>query len=206
MKVLLINGSPHEHGSTYSALYEISKTLNECGVESEIVHIGQDPGKGCIGCGYCFKTDHCAFSNDCVNALLKKMESADGLIVGSPVHFASAAGAVICVLDRMFRAGKCFTHKPAAAVACARRAGSVSTFDELNKYFAIRQMPIVTSSYWNDVFGADEKETPQDLEGMQTMRNLGRNMAWMLKCIEAGKEKGIDPPENEKAARTNFIS
>jgi len=208
VKVLLINGSPNANGCTNAALREIAKTLAQCGVEPELVHIGKGPFRGCTDCGGCVKTGRCVFDDDCVNDLIDKMDHADGLIVGSPVHFASAAGAIVSVLDRMFHAGKTrrFAHKPAAAVAVARRAGTTATLDELNKYFAIRQMPIVSSSYWNMVHGAVPEEVSRDLEGMQTMRNLARNMAWMLKCIQAGKEQGILPPENESGARTNFIS
>lgn len=206
MKVLLINGSPNKAGCTNAALCEIAKTLDECGVEPEIVHIGPGPFHGCTDCKGCAKTHRCVFRNDCVNALIEKMEGADGMIVGSPVHFASAAGPVVCVLDRMFRAGDCYAHKPAAAVASARRAGTIVTVDELNKYFSIRQMPLVSSTYWNIVHGAKAEEAARDLEGMQTMRNLARNMAWMLKCFEAGRERGIEPPQNEYGARTNFIS
>ncbi len=207
MKVLLINGSPNKAGCTNAALCEIAKTLAECGVDSEIVHIGAGPFHGCTDCKGCAKTHRCVFGGDCVNSLIEKMEGADGLIVGSPVHFASAAGPVVCVLDRMFRAGgDCYAHKPAAAVASARRAGTIPTVDELNKYFSIRQMPLVSSSYWNVVYGAKAEETARDLEGMQTMRNLARNMAWMLKCFAAGRERGVEPPKNESGARTNFIS
>ncbi|MGI6192831.1 MAG: flavodoxin family protein [Christensenellales bacterium] len=206
MKVLMINGSPNARGCTNAALREIAKTLAECGVESEIVHIGKGPFRGCIACGGCAKDRRCVFDDDCVNDLIDKMEHADGLIVGSPVHFASAAGAIVSVLDRMFVAGNCYAHKPAAAVASARRAGTTVTVDGLNKYFSIKQMPVVSSSYWNVVHGAEPEEVQKDLEGLQTMRNLARNMAWLLKCIRAGKEQGILPPENESGARTNFIS
>ena len=207
MKVLLINGSPNAKGCTNAALREIAKTLAQCGVESEIVHIGKGPFRGCTACGGCAKTPRCVFDDDCVNDLIEKMEHADGLIVGSPVHYASAAGAIVCVLDRMFFAGgsSIFAPKPAAAVASARRAGTTATLDELNKYFSIKQMPIVSSSYWNMVHGAEPEDVSKDLEGLQTMRNLARNMAWLLKCIEAGKQQGILPPENESGARTNFI-
>ncbi len=206
MKVLIINGSPNKNGSTNAALQEVAKTLGECGVESELVHIGKGPFYGCTACGACDKTPRCVFKDDCVNSLIEKMENADGLIVGSPVHFASATGPIVCVLDRMFRAGQCYAHKPAAAIGVARRAGSMATMDELNKYFSIKQMPLVSSTYWNIAYAASAKDIPSDLEGMQTMRNLARNMAWMLKCIEAAKEKGIEPPEAETGARTNIIS
>lgn len=206
LKVLLINGSPNPAGCTNAALGEIAETLVECGVEAEIVHIGAGPFYGCTDCMGCAKTNRCVFDDDCVNSLIEKMEGADGLIVGSPVHYASATGPVVCVLDRMFRAGKCYAHKPAAAVAVARRAGNIPTVDELCKYFSIRQMPLVSSSYWNVVYGAVPEDVAKDREGMQTMRNLGRNMAWLLKCIQAGKEQGINPPEYEFGVRTNFIS
>ncbi len=205
MRVLLINGSPNEKGCTYTALNEAAGVLNENGVETEIVSIGKQPIRGCIGCGGCSGSHRCVFQDDIVNSIIEKMETADGLIIGSPVYFASPNGNLISMLDRFFYAGGCFAHKPAAAVASARRAGTTATLDDLNKYFTIRQMPVVSSTYWNMVHGSCPEDVAKDEEGLQSMRNLGRNMAWLLKCIEAGKEKGVETPVSENTKRTNFI-
>lgn len=205
MKVLLINGSPNAKGCTYTALLEVEKSLNENGVETEIVQIGNRAIRGCIGCGNCSESKRCIFDDDITNKVLAKMEEADGLIIGSPVYFASPNGNLISMLDRMFYAGDCFAHKPAAAVVSARRAGTTVSLDDINKYFSIRQMMTVGSTYWNMVHGSKPEDVLQDEEGLQTMRNLGRNMAWLLQCIEAGKEKGICPPVSEKGKWTNFI-
>lgn len=205
MKVLLINGSPNEKGCTYTALSEVAATLNENGVETEIVSIGKQPIRGCIGCGGCAGKRRCVFGDDIVNSMIEKMEQADGLIIGSPVYFASPNGNLMSMLDRFFYAGGCFAHKPAAAVASARRAGTTVTLDDMNKYFGIRQMPVVSSTYWNMVHGSKPEDVKKDEEGLQTMRNLGRNMAWLLKCIAAGKENGVEPPMSENTNRTNFI-
>ncbi len=206
MKVLLLNGSPHPHGCTFTALSEVAKTLEESGVETEILQIGAKPVRGCIACGGCAGKGRCVFGDDIVNTLIEKMEQADGFIVGSPVYYASANGAVECILDRAFYAGgKAFVHKPAAAVASARRAGTTATLDELTKYFTISQMPVVSSTYWPMVHGGKAEDVAKDEEGLQIMRNLGRNMAWLLKCIEAGKQAGVQVPEAERQYRTNFI-
>ncbi|MDY5871240.1 MAG: flavodoxin family protein [Suilimivivens sp.] len=205
MKVLLINGSPNEKGCTYTALSEVAATLNENGVETEIASIGKQPIRGCIGCGGCAGKRRCVFGDDIVNSMIEKMEQADGLIIGSPVYFASPNGNLMSMLDRFFYAGGCFAHKPAAAVASARRAGTTVTLDDMNKYFGIRQMPVVSSTYWNMVHGSKPEDVKKDEEGLQTMRNLGRNMAWLLKCIAAGKENGVEPPMSENTNRTNFI-
>ena len=206
MKVLLLNGSPHPHGCTFTALSEVAKTLEENGVKAEILQIGAKPVRGCIACGGCTGKGRCAFGDDIVNTLIEKMEQADGFIVGSPVYYASANGAVECILDRAFYAGgKAFVHKPAAAVASARRAGTTATLDELTKYFTISQMPVVSSTYWPMVHGNKPEDVAKDEEGLQVMRNLGRNMAWLLKCIEAGKQAGVQVPEAERQYRTNFI-
>lgn len=206
MKVLLLNGSPHEKGCTHRALLEVAGALEHEGIETEMVHIGNQAVHGCIGCGKCGETGRCVFKGDPVNAFLDKMEQADGLVVGSPVYYASANGSLYSFLDRLFYAGGCFAYKPAAAVASARRAGTTATLDTLNKYFTISQMPVVSSQYWNMVHGNSPEEVEQDLEGLQIMRTLGKNMAWMLKCFEAGKAAGVALPEAEKRARTNFIS
>ena len=206
MKVLLLNGSPHPHGCTFTALSEVAKTLEESGVETEILQIGAKPVRGCIACGGCAGKGRCVFGDDIVNTLIEKMEQADGFIVGSPVYYASANGAVECILDRAFYAGgKAFVHKPAAAVASARRAGTTATLDELTKYFTISQMPVVSSTYWPMVHGGKAEDVAKDEEGLQIMRNLGRNMAWLLKCIEAGRQAGVQVPEAERQYRTNFI-
>lgn len=205
MKVLLINGSPNAKGCTYTALSEVAKALEENGVETEIAQLGGKPVRGCIGCNGCAGKERCVFDDDVTNEMIAKMESADGLIIGSPVYFASPNGNLMSMLDRMFYAGKCFAHKPAAAVASARRAGTTVTLDDISKYFGIRQMPVVSSTYWNMVHGSKPEDVLKDEEGMQTMRNLGKNMAWLLKCIESGKQNGIVVPDAETASRTNFI-
>ena len=205
MKALLINGSPNEKGCTYTALSEVAATLEENGVETKIVSIGKQPIRGCIGCGGCAGKNRCVFNEDPVNALIEEMETADALVIGSPVYFASPNGNLTSLLDRFFYAGGCFAHKPAAAVASARRAGTTVTLDDLNKYFQIRQMPVVSSTYWNMVHGNLPEEVQKDEEGLQTMRNLGRNMAWLLKCIEKGRKDGLEPPVNEHTYKTNFI-
>lgn len=205
MKVLLINGSPRPKGCTFTALSEVAKTLNECGVDTEIIQIGNQAIRGCIGCGGCAGKGRCVFGDDAVNEILAKMEEADGLVLGSPVYFASPNGNLLSLLDRLFYAGNCFAHKPAAAVVSARRAGTTVSLDDLNKYFTIKQMPVVSSNYWNMVHGSCPEDVLKDEEGLQTMRNLARNMAWMLKCIACGKQNGINPPEAEKKVWTNFI-
>lgn len=207
MKVLLINGSPNENGCTYTALSEAAGALEQEGIETEIFQMGKQPVRGCIGCGGCARKGEgrCVFDDDAVNRALEKAETADGYIIGSPVYFASANGSLIALLDRMFYAGKCFAYKPAAAVVSARRAGTTASIDEINKYFSIRNMPVVSSKYWTMVHGNTPEEVRQDLEGMQNMRVLGRNMAWLLKCLEAGKQAGIAIPEAEAPVKTNFI-
>lgn len=205
MKVLLINGSPHEKGCTNRALTEVAGALKSEGVEAEIIHIGNKVVSGCIACGHCSETGRCVFEDDKVNEVLDKMETADGLVAGSPVYYASANGSLYSFLDRLFQAGDCFAYKPAAAVASARRAGTVATLDTINKYFTISQMPVVSSTYWNMVHGGTAEDVEKDEEGLQTMRNLGKNMAWLLKCIEAGKAAGIGVPAKEEKIRTNFI-
>lgn len=188
MKVLMLNGSPHEKGCTYTALAEVAGELNQAGIETEIMHVGGGTVHGCMGCGACGKLGKCIYSDDKVNEAVEKMRQSDGLIVGSPVHYASAGGAITSFLDRFFYSGSsAAAHKPGAAVASARRAGTTATLDQLNKYFMITQMPVVSSQYWNMVHGQCPDDVKKDEEGMQIMRVLGRNMAWMLKSIEAGK-------------------
>lgn len=205
MKVLLINGSTRKNGCTWLALSEVAKELNTQDVETEIVQLGSDPVWDCIGCNSCQGSGHCVFEDDVVNAWIAKAREADGFVFGSPVYFAHPTGHILSVLDRMFYAGAdAFLHKPGAAVVTARRAGTTASLDVLNKYFADMQMPMVGSTYWNMVFGPAPEKIPEDLEGLQTMCNLGKNMAWLLKCIQAGRETGLEPPAAEMVHWTNF--
>jgi multimeric flavodoxin WrbA len=204
MKVLLINGSPHEFGTTRRALDEVASALKENGIDTEIVTIGDKPITGCTACGGCAKTSRCV-KNDIVNEVIEKIENCDGLVIGSPVYYASLNGTLKCLLDRVFYARKSFANKPAAAVAVARRAGTTATIDIINKYFMISKMPVVSSQYWNMVHGSNGEQAEQDIEGLQTMRVLGENMAWLIKCIQAGKDAGIIPPENRPHTKTNFV-
>lgn len=209
MKVLLINGSPHEKGCTYTALMEVATTLEKEGISADLFWIGKKPLPGCIACKYCVDKKQCVF-NDSVNDFLAIAANMDGFIFGSPVHYAAASGAITSFMDRAFYADllsgrKSFYLKPAAAVVSARRAGTTATFDQLNKYFTISEMPVISSRYWNMVHGAAPEEVKQDLEGLQTMRVLARNMAWFLKCKEAGIKAGISFPEKEENIYTNFI-
>ena len=205
LKVALVNGSPHEHGCTYTALKEVAGALEGCGVETEIFWIGSHPVAGCIACGECRKTGKC-FRNDCVNLFLEKVPGCDGFVFGSPVHFASAAGDMSSFLDRVFYiASARFRGKPGAAVVSCRRGGASSAFDQLNKYFTISNMPVVPSQYWNQVHGNTPEEVRQDLEGLQTMRTLATNLAWMLRCQEAAGKSGVQRPAYEPRVATNFI-
>ncbi len=205
MKVLLLNGSPHERGCTYTALAEVARTLEADGVQAEILWLGKEPTQGCMGCGACGKLGKCVF-DDVVNVAAEKARTCDGLIVGSPVHYAAASGQITCVLDRLFySAGRALRLKPAAAVVSARRAGTTAALDQLNKYFTINQMPVVSSRYWNMVHGSKAEDVAQDEEGLAVMRTLGHNMAWLLKSIQAGRDAGLEPPVQEPPARTNFI-
>lgn len=207
MKVLLINGSPKAKGCTYTALTEIAKELEKENIETEIFHVGNQPIRGCMACGGCHRNGDgkCVFNDDSVNIALEKAKEADGFIFGTPVHYAAPSGSITSLLDRMFFAGNCFHHKPGAAIVSCRRGGSTAAFDQLNKYFTISNMPVVSSQYWNMVHGNTPEEVVQDLEGMQTMRTLGKNMAWLLKSIQAGREAGIQLPEKEPRQATNFI-
>ncbi len=204
MKVLLINGSPHENGTTFRALSEVSSALNANGIETEIITVGNKEITGCKACAACVKLGKCV-KDDIVNEIIPKIEQADGVVVGSPVYYASLNGTLKSFLDRVFFAKKSFANKPAAAVAVARRAGTTSTIDIINKYFMINNMPVVSSQYWNMVFGSNANDAEKDEEGMQTMRTLGNNMAWLIKCINVGKESGVPLPEQEKKIKTNFI-
>lgn len=202
MRVLLLNGSPRHGGNTSIALAEVEKTLHEAGIETVTVQIGTETIRGCIGCGGCVKKGRCVFSDpvyDRLRALLE--EGIDGLVVGSPVYYAGPNGTLCALLDRLFySSSSLLAYKPAAAVAVCRRGGASATFDRLNKYFTITNMPVVPSQYWNSVHGAAKGEAAQDLEGLQTMRTLGRNMAWMLRGMRPS-----DRPEPEPRQRTNFI-
>jgi len=210
MKVLLVNGSPHEKGCTYTALNEITEVLKEEGIETNIFWIGNKPLSGCIACKSCIKNKKCVF-DDRVNEFLGIAADYDGYIFGSPVHFAAAGGAITSFMDRAFYTDLCgglnsFYLKPAAAVVSARRAGTTATLDQLNKYFTLMQMPIISSQYWNMVHGANPDQIKQDLEGLQIMRTLGRNMAFFMKCKETGLKMGVELPKIEdKRIYTNFI-
>lgn len=205
MKVLMLNGSPKENGNTYNALLEIGKQLEKEGIEYEIFQIGGKPVRDCIGCGQCSEQG-CVFTDDDVNEFVCKAKEADGFVFGTPVYYAHPSGRILSFLDRAFYSGsRYFAHKPGASVAVARRGGTSASFDVLNKYFGISQMPVAGSTYWNIAHGRVPGEVTQDEEGMQTMRNLARNMAWMIKCFDAGKKAGIDAPEAERGFRTNFI-
>ena len=207
MKVLLLNGSSRPSGCTYTALREVAVSLEVAGIETEILFLGNEPVRDCTACGTCAKVPgKCVFDDDIVNRIIEKARGADGFIFGTPVYYAHPSGRILSVLDRVFYAGKsAFIHKPAAAIASARRAGTTATLDVLQKYFTISQMPVVTSTYWTMVHGKQPEDVLKDEEGLQTMRNLAFNMVWMLRCIEAGKAAGIQPPQEEFGARTNFI-
>lgn len=203
MKVLLINGSPNEKRCTYTALSEVADALEAQGVETETAWIGRGPVRGCIGCSGCAKRgeNRCIFDDDVVNELIEKAETADGLVIGSPVFYAGANGALLAVLDRLFYAASAqLRFKPAAAVASARRAGAIEAIDQINKYFQISCMPVVSSNYWPVVHGQTAEEVRQDAEGIQTMRVLGTNMAWMLQATAA-----VPAPPLEPKIKTNFI-
>jgi multimeric flavodoxin WrbA len=207
MKVLLINGSPHKKGCTYTALAEVASALDKQNIETEIFHVGIKPISGCTACRQCAETGRCNI-DDIVNVFIDLAESADAFVFGSPVHYAAPSGAITSFMDRAFFAAMArgvFAYKPAAAVVSCRRAGSTAAFDQLNKYFTISNMPVVSSQYWNMVHGAKPEDVAQDLEGLQTMRTLGANMAWLLRSIEAGRTAGIQVPERETPMRTNFI-
>lgn len=205
MKVLLLNGSPHANGSTYTALKEVADTLNNEGIETEIVQVGHLDIRGCIGCGTCFKTKQCVF-NDIVEEIKVKFDECDGLVLGSPVYYSSPNGTLLSLLDRLFYSSMKIDKrmKVGASVVSCRRGGNSSTFDILNKYFTISGMPIVPSQYWNMIHGNNAEQAKQDLEGLQTMRTLGRNMAFLIKSIQLGKQQ-FGLPEREKGQYTNFI-
>jgi len=206
MKVLVINGSPHIHGCTDRALREVEQTLTANGVEVERVNVGNKDVRGCIGCNFCREHGRCVF-NDPVNETAQKFVGADGMIVGSPVYYAGCDGQLLAFLDRLFYSTMATvnkTMKVGAAVVSSRRAGSTSAFDEINKYFTISAMPIVSSTYWNEVHGLTAEDVESDLEGLQTMRNLGKNMAFMLKAIALAKKEHDGVPVQERGSFTNF--
>ena len=207
MKVLLLNGSTHAHGCTDQALEIVATTLNQDGIDTEIIQLGTGAIHDCIGCNGCKQdTPACVFDDDCINTFITKAQNADGFIFGSPVYYAHPSGAILSAMDRIFYAGGQFLHhKPAAAILTARRAGTTASLDVINKYFTINQMPIVSSTYWNQVY-RDTAGTPTtDAEGTQTLQHLAHNMAWLLKCIAAGKNAGITIPNHQKVAKTNFV-
>ena len=206
MKVLMLNGSSRLNGCTYTSLCEIARVLAEEGIEAEILQMGAHPVRDCCSCGGCVGKGVCAFGGDIVNEFIEKSAQAQGFVFGSPVYYAHPSGQLLSAMDRIFyAAGAGLRFKPAAAVVCARRGGTAASFDAINKHFTINQMPVVSSSYWNMVYGNTPEEIMQDAEGLQTMRHLARNMAWLIKCVEAGRASGITPPEPEKKIKTNFI-
>ena len=205
MKVILVNGSPHKEGCTYTALCEVAKTLSEEGVETEIFNLGGRDILPCRACGACAKLGRCVI-DDVVNEFNEKAKKADGFIFGTPVHYAAASSLIKSFMDRAFYSGKgVYTLKPAACIVSARRAGTTAAFEEINKYFTISQMPVISSRYWNMVHGAKADDVLKDSEGLQTMRVLARNMAWFLCLKEAGDKLGVEPPKQEEPIRTNFI-
>lgn len=206
MKVLLINGSAKANGCTFTALTEVEQVLKSQGIETELIQLGAKPIGDCIGCGQCSGKMRCQVYEDGINAILEKAAVADGFVFGTPVYYAHPSGRILSAMDRIFYAGSAlFAQKPGAVVCSARRGGTTAALDALVKHLTINQMPVISSTYWNMVHGNTPAEVMQDKEGLQTMHNLGTNMAWILKCIEAGKEKGINPPANRKQESTNFI-
>ena len=206
MKVLLINGSPHEKGCTYTALWEVAKQLLRGGIESEIFWIGAKPIGGCTACGACKGKGKCVFGEkDGVNACIEKMQQADAVVIGSPVYYAGPNGSLLSLLDRVFyAAGGTFALKPGAAVVSCRRGGASATFDRLNKYFTISSMPVVSSQYWNSVHGNIPEEVRRDEEGLQVMRTLADNLTWLLRCLQVA-EGQVEKPQWEPRVSTNFI-
>jgi multimeric flavodoxin WrbA len=204
--VLLINGSPHRRGCTATALAEVAEQLQGQGIKTRWFHLGKKPVRGCVACRSCKTTRHCVFTDDAVNELIETISAAAGLIIGSPVYYASPNGALLALLDRVFFAGAArFAHKPAAAVLSCRRGGGTASFDVLNKYFTISQMPVVSSQYWNIIHGNTPDETRQDAEGRQIMRTLGRNMAWLINSLAYAQEAVPRPEPEPVPHRTNFI-
>lgn len=210
MKVMLVNGSSRENGTTMAAINEAVRIFKEEGVEAEIIQLGKEPISDCLQCNFCVKNGRCVIDDE-VNRFVEKAESADGFIFASPVYYAHPSGRLYTFLDRVFFSSGCkdkyaaFRFKPGAAIAVARRAGTTATLDGINKFFGISQMPVAGSTYWNGVHGLRADDAPKDEEGMQTVRNLARNMIWMMRCFEAGRKAGIPCPDSETGAMTNFI-
>lgn len=210
MKVLLVNGSPHKGGCTNRALEEVASELQAEGIETEIFWIGNQPIGGCVACMSCAEDGTCAFGST-VTEFQKKAREADGYVFGSPVHYANASGNMTAFMDRLFysesraQGGSTFRLKPAAVVCSARRAGTTATFDQMNKWLTISEMPVISSRYWNMVHGSNAEQVEQDEEGLWTMRTLGRNMAYFLKCKQAAEAAGIAAPQPEPGVWTNFI-
>jgi len=210
MKVILVNGSPHRQGCTYTALSEVAKTLNKEGLETEIFWIGNEAISGCIACRTCVEIGKCVI-DDIVNEFREMAKDADGFIFGTPVHYGSASGNMTSFMDRLFyselggNANRMFYLKPAACVMSARRAGTTATYDQMNKYFGLHEMPIVSARYWNMVHGAKPENVNEDKEGLLNMRILARNMAFFLKCKKAGLQNGVELPEREAHVFTNFV-
>ena len=205
MKVLLLNGSSHRNGCTYTALEEVERALHREQIDTEIFQLGNPELRDCSGCRACKQLGKCVY-NDVVNIFVEKAKECDGFVFGTPVYYAHPSGRILSFLDRAFYSGaSAFAYKPAAAVASARRSGTTASFDVLNKYFTICNMPVISSQYWNNIHGNIAEEALKDEEGLQTMRILGRNMAWILKCIESGKKMGIMRPIPEDKIYTNFI-
>ena len=205
MKVLLINGSPNKEGCTYTALREVETTLHANGIETEMLYLGKKPIAGCIACGSCMNTVHC-FRDDLVKEIQGRLNEFDGIVIGSPVYYSGPTGQLVSFLNRLFYATETrMAGKVGAAVVSCRRGGASATFKQLNQYFTICNMPIVSSHYWNSVHGFTPDDVRKDKEGLQTMRVVGQNMAWLLKCIEIGKQNGIEKPEYEARMRTHFI-
>ena len=211
MKVLMLNGSGNANGSTRAGLDIMAEVFAANGVDSEIVCVGAKPARDCIGCNKCAEKGKCVFADDGVNEFVEKATAADGFVFGTPVYYAHPSGRILSFLDRAFfsnmwgTGAAAFRHKPAAAVVVARRAGTSASYDVLNKYFGISQMLNVGSTYWNEFHALTREDVPQDPEGVQTLRNLARNMAWIMKCLKAGRDAGILPPEAEADALTNFV-
>ena len=205
-RILLINGSPRSGGCTYTALREVADTLEKNGIETELIEIGAKPVAGCIACGKCRETGKCVFNDDAVNRISEKLDEYDGIVVGSPVYYAGPSGQICAFLDRLFYSnGGRMAGKIGAAVVSCRRGGASSAFDRLNKYFQISNMVVASSQYWNQVHGNTSDEVRQDIEGMQTMRTLGQNIAWLVKSIQTARDNGVQAPVYEPKTFTNFI-
>jgi len=211
MKVLMLNGSGNANGSTRAGLDIMAEVFASDGVDSEIVCVGAKPVRDCLGCNKCAEKGKCVFHDDGVNEFVEKATAADGFVFGTPVYYAHPSGRILSFLDRAFfsnmwgTGAAAFRHKPAAAIVVARRAGTSASYDVLNKYFGISQMINVGSTYWNEFHALTKDDVPKDEEGTQTLRNLARNMAWVMKCLKAGQDAGILPPEAEANALTNFV-